>query len=81
MVTNKIDPEHYQSNTNLEAIDVIEAFDLNFHRGNIVKYILRAGRKTEKGYENKEKQLEDLNKAKWYLSRLIEVVEKSLCQI
>ena len=27
--------------------------------------------------ENKEKQLEDLNKAKWYLSRLIEVVEKS----
>jgi len=77
MVTNKIDPEHYQSNTNLEAIDVIEAFDLNFHRGNIVKYILRAGRKTEKGYEYKEKQLEDLNKAKWYLSRLIEVVEKS----
>ena len=77
MTTNKINPEHYQSDTNLEAIDVIEAFDLNFHRGNIVKYILRAGRKTEKGYENKEKQLEDLNKAKWYLSRLIEVVEKS----
>ena len=76
-MANKIDPDHYQSNTNLEAIDVIEAFDLNFHRGNIVKYILRAGRKTEKGYENKEKQLEDLNKAKWYLSRLIEVVEKS----
>ena len=76
-MANKINPEHYQSNTNLEAIDVIEAFDLNFHRGNIVKYVLRAGRKTEKGYENKEKQLEDLNKAKWYLSRLIEVVEKS----
>ena len=70
MTTNKINPEHYQSDTNLEAIDVIEAFDLNFHRGNIVKYVLRAGKKTEKGYE-------DLNKAKWYLSRLIEVVEKS----
>ena len=76
-MANKIDPEHYQSNTNLEAIDAIEAFDLNFHRGNIVKYVLRAGKKTEKGYENKQKQLEDLNKAKWYLSRLIEVVEKS----
>ena len=76
-MANKIDPDHYQSNTNLEAIDVIEAFDLNFHRGNIVKYVLRAGKKTEKGYENKQKQLEDLNKAKWYLSRLIEVVEKS----
>ena len=76
-MANKIYPDHYQSNTNLEAIDVIEAFDLNFHRGNIVKYVLRAGKKTEKGYENKQKQLEDLNKAKWYLSRLIEVVEKS----
>ena len=49
-MANKIDPEHYQSNTNLEAIDVIEAFDLNFHRGNVVKYVLRAGKKTEKGY-------------------------------
>lgn len=76
-MANKINPEHYQSDTNLEAIDVIEAFDLNFHRGNIVKYVLRAGKKTEKGYENKQKQLEDLNKAKWYLSRLIEVIEKS----
>ena len=76
-MASKIDPDHYHSNTNLEAIDVIEAFDLNFHRGNIVKYVLRAGKKTEKGYENKQKQLEDLNKAKWYLSRLIEVVEKS----
>ena len=76
-MANKINPEHYQSDTNLEAIDVIEAFDLNFNRGNIVKYVLRAGKKTEKGYENKQKQLEDLNKAKWYLSRLIEVIEKS----
>ena len=76
-MANKINPEHYQSDTNLEAIDVIEAFDLNFHRGNIVKYILRAGKKSEEGYENKQKQLEDLNKAKWYLSRLIEVIEKS----
>ena len=68
MTTNKINPEHYQSDTNLEAIDVIEAFDLNFHRGNIVKYVLRAGKKTEKGYENKEKQLEDLNKVVYEIS-------------
>ena len=76
-MANKINPEHYKSKSKLEANEVIEAFDLNFHRGNIVKYILRAGKKSEKGYENKQKQLEDLNKAKWYLSRLIEVVEKS----
>ena len=73
-MANKIDPEHYQSNTKLEAIDVIEAFDLNFHRGNIVKYVLRAGKKSEKGYENKDKQLDDLKKAKWYLERVIKNV-------
>ena len=73
-MANKIDPEHYQRNTKLEAIDVIEAFDLNFHRGNIVKYVLRAGKKSEKGYENKDKQLEDLKKAKWYLERVIKNV-------
>ena len=73
-MANKIVPEHYQSNTKLEAIDVIEAFDLNFHRGNIVKYVLRAGKKSEKGYENKDKQLEDLKKAKWYLERVIKNV-------
>ena len=75
-MANKINPEHYKSESKLEAIEVIEAFDLNFHRGNIVKYILRAGRKTEKGYENKEKQLEDLKKSKWYLERLIKTVEE-----
>ncbi|MBT69308.1 MAG: hypothetical protein CL432_04080 [Acidimicrobiaceae bacterium] len=73
-MANKIDPEHYQSNTKLEAIDVIEAFDLNFHRGNVIKYVLRAGKKSEKGYENKDKQLEDLKKAKWYLERVIKNV-------
>ena len=73
-MANKIDPEHYRSNTKLEAIDVIEAFDLNFHRGNVVKYVLRAGKKSEKGYENKDKQLEDLKKAKWYLERVIKNV-------
>ena len=53
-------PSHYQGSC-LEAIDVIEDFDLNFHLGNAVKYILRAGKKG-----NKE---EDLRKAIWYLER------------
>jgi hypothetical protein len=53
-------PEHYQS-TNIEAIDVIEEFDLNFNLGNVVKYILRA----EKKWDKKQ----DLEKAEWYLKR------------
>jgi hypothetical protein len=55
-------PAHYRSN-GLEAINVIEAFALNFHLGNAVKYVLRAGRKGD--------AVEDLQKARWYLDREI----------
>lgn len=55
-------PAHYKAG-GLEAIDVIEAFELGFRLGNAVKYILRAGRKLD--------ALEDLKKARWYLDREI----------
>lgn len=54
-------PPHYKSVNGLEAIDVIEGFGLGFHLGNVVKYILRAGRK--------DGVLQDLRKARWYLDR------------
>lgn len=47
-----------------EVIDVIEAFNLNFNRGNAAKYIFRAGRKSSN-------ELEDLRKAKDYIEREI----------
>ena len=56
-------PAHYQGN-GLEAIDVIEAFDLSFCLGNAVKYILRAGKK--------DSVIQELEKAIWYLKREIE---------
>lgn len=66
-------PAHYQSETGLEAIDVIEAFTFNLKgieatdTGNIIKYICRW----------KEKDgLRDLKKAMWYLNHLIEHVDK-----
>jgi hypothetical protein len=59
-------PEHYGGKQNTyEAIKVIESWDLNFHLGNAVKYISRAGKK------DKTKLKEDLEKAKWYLDRFI----------
>lgn len=58
-------PKHYGGDTTYEAIKVIEAWELNFHLGNVVKYISRAGKKDT----NKTK--EDLLKAKWYLERYI----------
>lgn len=56
-------PKHYKSN-GMEVIDVIEAFDLGFHLGNSIKYILRAGKKTKDCDE-------DIKKAIWYLKRYL----------
>lgn len=56
-------PAHYKAGS-MEVIDVIESFGLGFHLGNAIKYILRAGRKTN----NTE---EDIEKAIWYLERYV----------
>jgi len=63
-------PQHYGGKNNpYEAIKVIEAWELGFNLGNTVKYISRAGKK------GTDKELQDLNKALWYLTR--EVNNKS----
>lgn len=54
-------PSHYTSYDGFEVIDLTE--QLNFNRGNAVKYILRAGKK--EGVSERE----DLEKAAWYLER------------
>lgn len=61
-------PPHYQSGTGIEVIDVIEGFDLGYHLGNVVKYLLRAGRKNA---DVASATIEDLKKARWYLDREI----------
>jgi hypothetical protein len=64
-------PEHYGGESNpYEAIKVIEAWGLGFCLGNTVKYIARAGKK------RKEKLINDLKKARWYLDREIQRLEK-----
>tara|TARA_R100000808_G_C2017171_1_gene67051 strand:+ start:205 stop:429 length:225 start_codon:yes stop_codon:yes gene_type:complete len=61
-------PTHYGGEENIyEAIKVIEAWDLNFSLGNVVKYISRAGKKNE--------TIEDLEKASWYLKRAIQQIK------
>lgn len=55
-------PKHYKFG-NFEVIDVIEDWGLNYHRGNVVKYVARAGRK------NPATEVQDLDKALWYLKR------------
>ena len=65
-------PSHY-TDGKIEVIDFIEDKCLNFHRGNAVKYIARAGKK------NPEKEVEDLKKAAWYINREIERLENEQC--
>ena len=68
----KIRPAHYGGENNIyEAIKVIEAWGLGFCLGNAVKYISRAGKKEG------ESELDDLKKARWYIDRHIEQLQKS----
>lgn len=66
-------PNHYQSETGLEVIDVIDAFTDGldgveaFNTGNIIKYVCRW---------KKKNGIEDLEKAKWYLENLIKEVKE-----
>ena len=64
-------PNHYGGERNpYEAIKVIEAWDLNFSLGNVLKYMSRAGKKSDN-------PLEDLRKAAWYLNREIQRIEEA----
>ena len=60
-IAEAVNPDHYKSG-GIECIDIIEAKDLNFHLGNAVKYITRAGHKSDKVEQ-------DLQKAIWYIKR------------
>ena len=58
-------PAHY-TDGKIEVIDYIQDKCFNFCRGNAIKYISRAGKK------DKAKEIEDLQKAVWYLNKEIE---------
>ena len=61
-------PQHYTWLKELCGIEVIDITrHMNFCRGNALKYILRAGHKKDSSLTDTEKQIEDLNKAIWYL--------------
>ena len=61
-------PDHYIDG-GIETIDFIEAKKLDYHLGNVVKYISRAGKKGN--------ALECLKKARWYLNRKIAILEEN----
>ena len=63
-------PKHYGGKDNpYEAIKIIEAYNMDFATGNVIKYLLR--------YKDKN-GIEDLWKAHWYLTRLIKQQEEKI---
>jgi len=61
---------NYYKNGKIEAIDVIEDWNLNFHLGNVIKYVCRA--------PYKDNELVDLKKARSYLDRYIKFKENKI---
>ena len=71
-------PSHYGGGDNpYEAIKVIEAWEANFNIGTVLRYLCRCGKKTIGG-SAEEMRVEDLKKAKWYLEREINNIEKNI---
>nr|DAN88232.1 MAG TPA: nucelotide kinase [Caudoviricetes sp.] len=64
-------PAHY-TDGKFETIDAIESWRLGYHLGNAVKYISRAGKKS------KDTELEDLQKARWYIKRYLDYHHKEV---
>jgi len=62
-------PKHYTVGS-IEVIDFIEDKQLNFNKGNVIKYVCRAGVK------DPNEELSDLMKAQWYINREVERLKK-----
>ena len=65
-----IKTDYYQTESVYEPFKIIRHFNLNFFEGNVLKYLLRAGKK------NSATRLEDLRKANTYLASEIEQTKK-----
>ena len=61
-------PKHYETNS-IDVIDICKLYNLNFNKGNVLKYICRSGKK--------DNELDDLKKALDYISREIEFIENN----
>lgn len=61
-------PSHYNQGS-IETIDFIEDQHFDFHIGTAIRYLCRAGHKWN--------EIEDLEKAIWYIQRKIDALKKA----
>ena len=68
IMKDQINPDYYK-NYSIEVTDAIESWGLSFVQGNIIKYIVRSGKKTTDPQQ-------DLEKALWYLRKELSKYER-----
>lgn len=72
-------PSHYTWLKELCGIEVIDITrHMDFCLGNAIKYILRAGHKHDASLSDKQKEIEDLKKAIFYINDKIAQIDKTL---
>lgn len=73
-VDNVNHPKHYTSDpSGVECIQITKYRD--FCIGNAIKYLWRAGLKSDSNVTDKEKEIEDLQKAIWYINEKIKMLQ------
>ena len=76
MKNNVEHPDYYNQNpSGIECIEVARHYC--FSIGNAIKYLWRAGLKKDSSLEDKEKEIEDLEKAIWYINDRIKQLKNS----
>lgn len=66
----------YYNKTTMSVIDIVDEYELNFNKGNIIKYVLRSGKKS------KDTEIQDLQKAIRYCQMEIDrLTKKSNCNV
>jgi len=78
-IEEHVNPKHYKSHpSGVECIEIARHYC--FSIGNVFKYIWRAGLKKDEGLEDIDKEIEDLEKARWYLNdRITELKNRKKC--
>ena len=72
---NVNNPKHYTSHpSGVECITIAEHY--KFSIGNAIKYLWRAGLKMDADKSSVQKEIEDCEKAIWYIKRHIECLKK-----
>lgn len=71
-INDPVNHPSYYADGKIETIEFIEDKGLDFCLGNAVKYISRAGKK------DPDKEIEDLNKAVWYINRRIKQLREEV---